>query len=207
MALVVSEATKKGLTGLEWAIGIPGTVGGAIWGNAGALGKLMRDVIKEVEVYDIKDLRFKFFDLRKCKFDYRDSIFKKNSNLIILSTTLQLKKGNKKQIKKKIKEYLNYRKEKQPLNLPSAGSVFKNPPPILVRGKSQKFSAGELIEKCGLKGKRVRNVKISEKHANFIVNLGGGKAKDVKKLINLTKKKVKNKFSITLEEEIQFLGF
>jgi len=93
-----------------------------------------------------------------------------------------------------MKEYLNYRKETQPLNLPSAGSIFKNP---------KGFSAGELIEGCGLKGKRIGNVKISEKHANFIVNLGGGKAKDVKKLINLAKKKIKEKFGITLEEEIE----
>ena len=111
-------------------------------------------------------------------------------------TAGQFKKGNKKEIRKKTREYLNYKKETQPLNLPSAGSIFKNP---------QGFSAGWLIEKCDLKGKRTGNVKISEKHANFIVNLGEGKAKDVKKLINLIKKQVKKKFGIILEEEIRFL--
>ncbi len=101
-------------------------------------------------------------------------------------------------IKNKIDEYLKHRKDRQPLNFPSAGSVFKNP---------QGFSAGELIDKCGLKGKKIGNIKISEKHANFIVNLGKGKAKDVIKLIKLIKKEVKKKFRVVLEEEIQFLGF
>jgi len=231
LALVVSEATKKGLTGLEWAVGIPGTVGGAIWGNAGAFKNSMQNIVKKVEVLDSKTLKIKNFKNKDCKFSYRESIFKKNSNLIILSATLQLKKGNKREIEKKIKEYLNYRKGKQPLNLPSAGSIFKNPPgfsagelgeedkssslstelpkEVKVRKRmkfSCDFAAARLIEECGLKGKRVGNVKISEKHANFIVNLGGGKAKDVKKLIKIIKNKVKNKFGIILEEEIVILS-
>ena len=196
LALVVSEATKKNLTGLEWAAGIPGTVGGAIYGNAGAFGSSMANVIKKVEVLDVKDLKFKNYDLKDCEFGYRDSIFKKNKNLIILSATLQLKEGKKEEIEKKIQENLKSRKEKQPLNFPSAGSIFKNP---------KGFSAGELIERCNLKGKRVGNVKISEKHANFIVNLGRGKAKDVMKLIKIIKNRVKKKFGVTLEEEIELL--
>jgi len=210
---LVQFSLEKSLAGLEWAVGIPGMVGGAILGNAGAFGRSMKDVIQKVEVFDTKTGKVKIFKKKDCQFDYRNSIFKHaNSatlglrprgmrmrpceypNLIILSATLQLKKGNKKEIQEKMKEYLNYRKETQPLNLPSAGSIFKNP---------KGFSAGELIEGCGLKGKRIGNVKISEKHANFIVNLGGGKAKDVKKLINLAKKKIKEKFGITLEEEIE----
>jgi len=198
LALVVSEATKNNLTGLEWAVGIPGTVGGAIWGNAGAFKNSMQNIVKKAEVLDSKTLKIKNFKNKDCKFSYRESIFKKNSNLIILSVTFQLKKGNKKQIKEKMQECSNYRKGKQPLNLSSAGSVFKNPPG---------FSAGELVERCGLKGKKVGNVKISEKHANFIVNLGGGKAKDVKKLIKIIKNKVKNKFGITLEEEIRIFSY
>ena len=219
---LISATLNTGLTGLEWAAGIPGTVGGAICGNAGAFKKSMKNIVKEVEVFDLKNKKIKILKNRDCKFGYRDSIFKQKKNLIILSATLQLKKGNKKEIEKKIKEYLNFRKEKQPLNLPSAGSVFKNFTPhrneVSGAGPALKMALQEfnrkdlipaayLIEKCGLKGKKIGKVKISEKHANFIVNLGGGKAKDVKKLINLAKKKVKNKFSITLEEEIQFLGF
>ena len=193
---LVSISAEKSLKGFEWAIGIPGTVGGAISGNAGAFGKSMKNVVKEVEVLNAKNLKTKKLKNRDCKFKYRDSIFKKNRNLIILSAKIQLKRGNKKEIQRKTKEYLDYRWQTQPLNFPSAGSMFKNP---------KKFFAAELIEKCGLKGKRIGNIKISEKHANFIVNLGGGKARDVKKLIKLIKQKVKNKFGIVLEEEIQII--
>lgn len=211
---LIKFSSEKSLTNLEWAAGIPGTIGGAIRGNAGAFEKSIADIIKTVEVYNLKDEKIKIFKnknlphiarqnldsysarIKDCKFNYRDSIFKKKKKLIILSAVLQLKKGNKKEIQKKIKEFLNYRKKTQPLNFPSTGSVFRNPPD---------FPAGYLIEECGLKGKKIGNVKISEKHANFIVNLGKGKAKDVKKLINLAKKKVKNKFKINLEEEIEFI--
>ena len=198
LALLVSETTKNNLSGLEWAVGIPGTVGGAIYGNAGTKEEAIGGVVKEVEVFNIKTKRIKKFSKKDCRFNYRESIFKKNNNLIILSVVFQLKKGKESEIKNRIKENLQSRKEKQPLNFPSAGSVFKNP---------SGFFAGKLIQDCGLKGKRIGNVKISEKHANFIVNLGGGKAKDVKKLINLIENKVKKKFGIVLEEEIQFLGF
>jgi UDP-N-acetylmuramate dehydrogenase len=217
LAELVNASRKAGLSGLEWAIGIPGTIGGAIWGNAGAFGKSMADVVENVEVLDVREInppKFCEAKLRRvknkdCHFGYRESIFKKNPNLIILSSEIKLKKGNKKKIKEKMKEYLDYRKETQPLNFPSAGSIFKNPAPeqSSVRGKSLWFSAGELIEKCGLKGKKIGDVKISEKHANFIVNLGKGKARDVKKLIKLIKKRVKKNFKIDLEEEIQFIGF
>lgn len=180
------------LKGLEWAAGIPGTIEGAVYGNAGAFGKSMKDVVKTVEVFDTRTGKIKFFKNKDCKFGYRDSVFKKKKNLIILSVKIKLKKSDP----KKIKEHLKQRKEKQLLGYASVGSIFVNP---------KGLTAGELIEKCGLKGKRIGNVKISEKHANFIVNLGKGKAKDVKKLINLIKKEVKKKFKINLEEEIQFL--
>jgi UDP-N-acetylmuramate dehydrogenase len=214
LSQLVNTALKNNLTGLEWAMGIPGTIGGAIWANAGAFGDSMADLVKSVEVFEITKLRIRNYKLEDCKFGYRDSIFRHNKNLIILSARLQLKKGQKKEIQKEIKEYLKYRKKKQPLNLPSAGSIFKNPQGIL-GGKLTKedefpflpFTAAQLIEKCGLKGKRIGNVRISEKHANFIVNLGKGKAKEVRKLINLIKKRVKKKFGIDLEEEIQYLGF
>jgi len=178
--------------GLEWAVGIPGTIQGAVWGNAGAFKKSMKDVVEKVEVFDTKTEKVKIFKNKDCKFGYRDSIFKKKKNLIILSVKIKSKKSDA----KKIKQYLDYRKKTQPLNFPSAGSVFKNP---------TGFSAGKLIEDCGLKGKKVGNVKISEKHANFIVNLGRGKAKDVMKLIKIIKNRVKKKFGKTLEEEIELL--
>ena len=163
---------------------------------------------------DSQNLKIKKSKNKDCHFGYRDSVFKHNKNLIILSATFRLKKEKKEEIQKKIKEYLNHRKETQPLNLPSAGSIFENPPGFSAgelgeedESSSSSFAAARLIEKCGLKGKRIGNAEISEIHANFIVNLGKGKAKEVKKLINLIKKTVKNKFGIELEEEIQYIGF
>jgi len=209
---LVNASAERRLTGLEWASGIPGTVGGAVFGNAGAFQKSMKDVVKEVEVLDTKDLRFKIYDFKKCQFGYRNSIFKHKKNLIILSIIFKLKKGKKSEIKKRIKEYLNYKKERQPFDYPSAGSIFKNPSGFSVgelgeesKFSSSSFAAARLIEKCGLKGKRIGQAKISEKHANFIVNLGNARAKDVKELIDLVKKEVKKKFKINLEEEIRFL--
>jgi UDP-N-acetylmuramate dehydrogenase len=193
------------LKGLEWAVSIPGTVQGAVYGNAGAFGKSMADVVEQVEVFDAKTGKVKIFKNKDCHFAYRNSIFKKKKNLIILSVKIKSKKSNP----QKIKQYLDYRKKTQPLSFFSAGSVFKNPPPEQspVRRKSAGFSAGELIEKCNLKGKRVGDAQISEKHANFIINLGNAKAREVKKLINLVKKQVKDRFKIGLEEEICYLGF
>ncbi|HUV81001.1 MAG TPA: UDP-N-acetylmuramate dehydrogenase [Patescibacteria group bacterium] len=195
---LVSLSVEKSLTDLEWAAGIPGTIGGAIRGNAGAFGKSMKDIVGTVTVLETKNKepKIKILKNAQCGFAYRDSIFKKKKNLIILSAELQLEKGKKKEIENKIKKYSEYKKKNHPWNYPSAGSVFKNP---------SGFSAGELISKCGLKDKKAGKAKISEKHANFIVNLGGASSTDVKKLINLAKKSVKNKFKIDLEEEIKFL--
>ena len=186
------------LKGLEWASGVPGTVQGAIHGNAGAFGKSMADNVKSVEVLNLNDLKIKKLNNKDCKFGYRDSIFKKQKNLIILSAEMELKKSNKKEIEKKAKEYLKYKKETQPLSFFSAGSIFKNP---------KNFSAAKLVGECGLKGKKIGKAQISKKHANFIVNLGDAQAEDVKKLINLAKKEVKKKNGIKLKEEIQYLGF
>jgi len=242
LARLVQISIKKNLTGLEWGVGIPGTVGGAIAGNAGAFKKSIGDSVIKVEVYDPKDNKIKIFKKINCKFGYRDSVFKEKKNqstkqsfvlgrahkimcsdLVILSAIIQLKKGKKSEIKRKIKEFLDYRQETQPLNFPSAGSVFKNVKFANLHkftsniankkireicgkfGDIREIPAGWLIERCNLKGKKIGKAKISEKHANFILNLGGAKARDIKKLINLIKKKVKEKFGITLEEEIQYL--
>jgi len=206
----MKKRTKSSSPGLEWAVGIPGTIQGAVCGNAGAFKQSMQDAVKEVEVFDVKTGEIKNFKNKDCQFSYKDSIFKKKKNLIILSVKIKNRASegsededenevliaSKKSNAQKIKEYLDYRKERQPLNFPSAGSVFKNPPG---------FSAGELIDECGLKGKKIGNVKISEKHANFIVNLGRGEAKDVMRLIKIIKNRVKKKFGVVLEEEIVIL--
>ncbi|MBZ9572228.1 UDP-N-acetylmuramate dehydrogenase [Patescibacteria group bacterium] len=207
LSKLIKVALENSLSGFEWAAGIPGTVGGTICGNSGAFGKSISDIVKEVEVFDLEKGKIKILKNKDCQFNYRDSTFKRNKNLIILSAEFKLRTRIKKEIKKKIKEYLDYRKRTQPLDLPSAGSIFKNP---RFRqgsgGRAKRIPAGELIEKCGLKGKKIGNAKISKKHANFILNLGKAKAKEIKKLIDLAKKKVKNKFKINLEEEICYLG-
>lgn len=215
---LISECVKIGVSGIEWAAGIPGTIGGAVKGNAGAFGKSMKDIVEQVEVFNVKNEKIKILKNKNCQFNYRNNFFKKNKNLIILSVILELKKGEIKKIKQEIKNYLDYRKKNHPLEFPSAGSVFKNYehkiinnklirefPKIKEFNKKNLIPAGWLIEQCGLKGKKINDVKISEKHANFIVNLGNGKAKDIKKLINLIEKKVRNKFNIKLEKEIQFI--
>ncbi len=224
--LALSKLTQKSfennLTGMEWAVGIPGTVGGAIRGNAGAFGGSMSDIVKTVEVIDIKSESVKVFKNKDCKFKYRESIFKNKQNLIILSIEIELQRGNKKETKEKVKIYLSHRK-KQPLEFSSAGSIFKN---LISQERSKELEAeikkdeilqsmdehnsiatGYIIGKCGLKGERVGNAQISEKHGNFIVNLGGAKAENVLALIDLAKKEVKKKFNTKLEEEIQYLGF
>jgi UDP-N-acetylmuramate dehydrogenase len=190
--------SKNSLTGFEWAAGIPGTLGGAIFGSAGAFGKSMKDIILDVQVLDVKIGKIINLKNKNCGFGYRKSVFKKKNNLIIISANLKGISGKEIEIKNKMKEYLTVKKERQPLSFSSAGSVFKNPP---------KFSAGELIEKCELKGKIIGGAQISPHHANFILNLQKASAKDVMALINLIKKSVKNKFGLKLNEEIIFLGF
>src|SRR3989344_2715767 len=194
LAKLVNTAANAGLSGLEWVSGIPGaTLGGAVRGNAGAFDSEMKDIVMMVKALDARNLKIKNFNNKKCQFSYRSSIFKKNPNFIVLSCKLKLKKENKEKIKERTREILDHRKSHHPFN-PSAGSIFKN---------FKHVRARDLIEKAGLKGKQIGEAQISQLHANFIVNCGGAKAKDVLKLINLAKKEVKNKFGIKLEEEIQ----
>ncbi len=216
---LVHEAMENSLSGLEWAAGIPGTIGGAIRGNAGAFGGEMKDVVEKAKVLEVRGLKFevKELDKKDCCFAYRESVFKRKKNLLVLGAILKLKKGKKQEIQEKIKEILKQRKEKQPLEFPSAGSVFKNVPvKKLSKEIKEEFRdkikngflpAAVLIEACGLKGKKIGGAKISEKHANFILNFQNAKAKDVLRLIWLIKKKVKEKFNIDLEEEIELVGF
>ena len=193
---VIKYCLEQNLSGIEWAQGIPkATIGGAVYGNAGAFGSNIADVIEQVEVIDIKTLKTKIISFEKCAFGYKTSIFKKNKNLIILSVVLGLEKKLKQEIRQEIKRVLEYRKANHPKE-PSSGCVFKNP---------NKVPAAYLIEKCGLKGKQIGKAKISEKHCNFIINLGKASSDDVKALIDLAKQKVKNKFNIILKEEVQYL--
>jgi len=214
-------ATEKGLSGLEWATGIPQcTLGGAVYGHAQAFGTKTSDVIKSVEVLNVKTLKFEKFTKNQCLFSLKNSVFKKNKNLIVVSAVLEFNEKDKTEIENKIKEFLEYRKARHPVNFPSAGSTFVNPETKIKNKQLLKeyselkdynekgvIPAGYLIAKCGLVGKKIGNAQISEKHANFVINLGGAKAKDVLNLIKLAKKKVKEKFKINLETEVQFVGF
>jgi UDP-N-acetylmuramate dehydrogenase len=195
--------SKNGFSGFEWAVGIPSaTVGGSIFGNAQAFGFKISDTVESVEVLNLKTLKIQKFSKQQCKFSLKNSIFKKNKNFVILSIIFKLKKGDKEEIKNKIHEFLKHRKKCHPIEFFSAGSVFVNP-----EKKKEMISVGYLIEKIGLKEKKIGNAQISEKHANFIINLGNAKSKDVEALIKLAKQKVKKNFNINLETEIQIVNY
>lgn len=215
LSKLVSKAIEIGGEGLEWAAGIPGTVGGAICGNSGAYGESMSQCVLKVKALDPKNFEIKEFSPEECQFDYRDSVFKKNG-FIILSAEIFLKKGDKNLVQQKVIEYSKERAVKTP-SQPSAGCVFKNIPfskvsdeqlakipPAKIKGG--KIPVGYLIEECGLKGYQIGGAQISSQHANFFVNLGNATAKDVYELIKLAKQKVLEKFGIKLEEEIRYLG-
>jgi UDP-N-acetylmuramate dehydrogenase len=189
---LVNFCTQKGFSGLEFAAGVPGTVGGAVFGNAGAWQESIGEKVLRVKVLD-KEGEVKWLEQKDCQFGYRNSLFKKEE-LIILSVELLLKQEDPQIIKQRVEENLNKRLF-QPKE-PSAGSVFINPKPD---------SAGVMIEQCGLKGYQVGGAKISDQHANFIINLGGAKACDVLELMALAKKKVKQQFGFDLKTEIKFL--
>jgi len=256
LSKIVSESVKSGLTGLEWAAGIPGTVGGAVWGNAGAFNGSMGEIVESVRALEILNtksealnnlksqisnlksnpnsknsntkynIQYTIYNKRDCQFSYRDSVFKQNPNLIILSAILKLKKGDKAESEKKVKEILAERKEKQPFDFPSSGSFFKNPCLAGRRAetKSQKLleefeknigdkaikdviPAGYLSGRVGLRGKKIGGATVSQRHGNFLVNAGKAKAEDFIILAAIIKTRVRNKFGIQLKEEVQMVGF
>ena len=186
---------KKGITGFEELSGFPGTIGGANYMNAGAYGKEMKDVIIETKVLNKETGNIEILKNVEQELKYRSSVFK-NKKYIILQTTLRLKKGNIEEIDKKMNEYLMQRKEKQPLEYPSAGSTFK-------RGDG--YITAKLIDECGLKGYQIGGAQISEKHAGFIINKNNATSKDILDLIEYTKKKVFEKFGVQIEEEIEII--
>ncbi len=186
---------NKEITGLEELSGIPGTIGGAIRMNAGAHGREMKDIVKKVKCIDYQG-REKEFTKEELQFDYRSSIFKKEK-YIILETTLALQKGDKQEIKAKMEEYASYRREKQPIEYPSAGSTFK-------RGND--FITAKLIDEAGLKGYAIGDAEISIKHSGFVINKGKAKAKDVLELVEYIQNRVYEKFQKKIELEIEVIG-
>ncbi len=188
-------AKKQQLTGLEELSGIPGTIGGAVKMNAGAHGKEIKDLVKAVKCLDYEG-KEKIFSKEELQFDYRTSIFKKQK-YIITQVVLELKKGKKEEIKAKMEEYATYRKEKQPIEFPSAGSTFK-------RGNG--FITAKLIEEAGLKGCRIGDAEVSTKHSGFIINRGTATAQDVLELIKKVQDTIYEKFQKQIELEIEIIG-
>lgn len=188
------EILKHNLVGLEFASGIPGLVGSSTAMNAGAYNKDMASVIESVVVLE-DNLNIKTLNNSELEFSYRDSILKKNKNLIVLSVTLKLSYGDVNLAKELIETRKKRRIETQPLEYPSSGSVFRNP---------LDMHSGSLIENCNLKGYNINDAEVSVKHANFIINKGNAKGEDIIKLINVIKSKVKEKYNIDLilEQEI-----
>ncbi|MBR0428326.1 MAG: UDP-N-acetylmuramate dehydrogenase [Clostridia bacterium] len=192
---LAQELKKRGITGFEELAGIPGTIGGANYMNAGAYGKEIKDIIVETKVLNKETGNIEILKNKQQHLEYRNSVFKKN-NYIILETTIQLRNGNTAEIEQKMNEYLKQRKEKQPTEFPSAGSTFKR-----VDG----FITAKLIDECGLKGYQIGGAQISEKHAGFIINKGNATSKDILDLIAYTKKKVFEKFGVQIEEEVEII--
>jgi len=188
-------AKDNSLSGLEFASGIPGNIGGAVYMNAGAYGSEMSNVVLDVTYID-ENLDVQTISNEECKFEYRKSIFRKTKN-VILSTTLKLNKGNKDEIESLMKQNQESRKSKQPLEYPNAGSTFKRPEGHFV---------GKLIDDLGLKGYTIGGAQISTKHSGFIVNTGEATAKDVLDLIDYIKERVLEANNVKLEEEIIILG-
>lgn len=215
---LIEAAAENNLSGLEWAGGLPGTVGGAIRGNAGCFGSEIKDRVVRVISLNPEGKIIERGN-RDCQFNYRDSLFKHNQE-IILSVELQLEKGDPIEISKIKDEKIKYREEKHPLNFPNVGSIFKNCPLELVPQNIQnRFSekikydpfpilpTAVLLAEEGLKGKKIGGAKVSEKHPNFIVNFDKARAEDVVILISLIRDRIKNSFGALLEEEVQLVGF
>lgn len=195
LAEIAQILKQNDLTGFEELSGIPGTIGGALRMNAGAHGKEIKDVVLNATAIDYKGNIRKFTN-EEMQFEYRNSIFSKEK-YIILEAQLQLAKGNKEEIAEKMKDFAEWRKEKQPLEYPNAGSTFK-------RGEG--FITAALIDQCGLKGYKVGGAQISTKHAGFIINIGNARAKDVLELVEITKQKVFEKFGHEINLEIEVIG-
>lgn len=194
---VCQEAIKNSLTGLEFAAGIPGTVGGCIYMNAGAYKSDMGYVVSRVKVLTPKMHVITMVN-REIDFHYRTSFFKKNKNYIVLEATFNLKKGKKELIQEVVNDRRKRRLETQPLEYPSAGSVFRNP-------KDQ--YSGKLIEDLGYKGLIKGGAKVSDKHANFIINYNNAKASDIKELIEFVHDEVLEKYGIDLTVEQEFINW
>ncbi|MBM7659454.1 UDP-N-acetylmuramate dehydrogenase [Bacillus mesophilus] len=188
--------SRKGLAGLEFAGGIPGSLGGAVYMNAGAHMSDMSKIVEKAYVL-FEDGTFEWLTNEDLKFSYRTSVLQKERPGICVKAVLQLKEGQTEEIKSQLQKNKDYRRETQPWNFPCAGSIFRNPLPEY---------AGQLIEKAGLKGYQIGGAQVSEMHANFIVNKENATAADVLNLIQHIKSEIKEKFNVDMHTEIEIIG-
>lgn len=195
LSKVALFAMERGLEGLEFAAGIPGTVGGGVVMNAGAYGGEMKQVVESVRVLSSEG-EILTLDNGTMEFGYRTSIIR-NRNFTVLSVTFRLREGNREEIRARIGDFQKRRMEKQPLNYPSAGSTFKRP---------EGYFAGKLIMDAGLRGFQIGDARVSDKHCGFVVNVGKATARDVTDVIEEVQERVRERFGVSLEREVIYLG-
>ncbi len=213
---LVDFTIERGLAGLETMTGIPGSVGAAVYGNAGAYGRSISEVVREVEFFDGE--RIRKLPRAGCEFAYRESIFKRRKEWVILKAALELEPGDAEALRSKAEEIRAVRDRKYPPSMRCAGSIFKNllvaelppetaariPPDVIREGKAP---AGYFLEQVGAKGMRRGGICVADYHGNLIYNAGGGTARDLRALADELKRRVRERFGIELEEEIQYVGF
>ena len=214
----VDKVLARGLEGLEWAAGIPGQVGGAICGNAGAFGGELKDAVESVDAVTLEG-KLETFTNKECKFSYRTSIFKEEPGMVIVSCTLRLKPGDKLELLRKAEELRQWRRTRHPLEYPNCGSIFKRValedikvglweryPDMKNAVRHGQVATAYFIDKCGLKNMRIGGAEVSDKHPNFFVNrTGRASAEDVIMLAGAVRQRVLDKFGIFMEEEPHFL--
>lgn len=222
LSRLISFTFQNELTGFEWAVGIPGTLGGAVRGNSGAFGKGTGDFVETVDAFDASTMKIKKLSKEECGFYYRGSKFRKNKNLIILRGVFNLKKDDKENIQARMKEFLLDRAKNNSVSLgKSAGCFFKNIPwenvnknyltqnfpEIKAKADSPKIPTGYLIDYVGLKGAEIGGALVPNEHANYIINKNNATAADVLNLADLIREKIYDKYKIKLEEEVELVGF
>ncbi|PIR73564.1 MAG: UDP-N-acetylenolpyruvoylglucosamine reductase [Candidatus Moranbacteria bacterium CG10_big_fil_rev_8_21_14_0_10_35_21] len=219
LARIVNSSIAESMTGMEWAVGIPGTIGGAIRGNAGAFMGETGDAIESVKFLDTEDGQIKEFSKEECKFSYRDSIFKQKGTMIVVSARIKLAPGNKEESMEKIKAILPKRIALQTPGTTNAGSYFVNPVTEKeelikefeteknVKSKGGKVPAGWLMEKADLKGKTIGGAMVSKDNVAYFLNTGSATAEDVVMLSSFVKQQVRDKFGVQLQEEVEYMGF
>jgi len=222
-AVAVARSVQEGLVGFEWAIGIPGTIGGSVRGNAGCFGGEMKDVVESVTIFNTETEEVERMENPACAFGYRDSMFKRSPHLIVVDALLRLREGDKELSQKLVRHYTSLRTASQDIGEASAGCIFKNvawPKDAALRGRLLRLvpelaefdgqaviPVGFLIDRLGLKGKTIGQVGISKKHGNYLVNRGGATAEEVIMMIGFLKERIHRKYDLHPEEEIQYIGF